>query len=460
MKHAIAIVWLRNDLRLHDHEVFTKAIQKANHIIPVYCLDPRVFSKTSFGFHKTGWFKANFLLESIANLRQNLQKQGSNLIVRIGKPQAIIPALAQEVKATAVFYHKEVTSEETADELALEQALFHQKITTESYWGSTLYHFDDLPFPIKLLPDIFTEFRKETERSTRIRSTFSAVKLPAFTGVLAQISEGKIPTIEDFGIEKPSKIAPENHYWKGGEDAGFQQLNQYFWENKLLQNYKETRNGLLGFDYSSKFSAWLALGCLSPRYIYEQVSKYEHEQLKNDSTYWLIFELMWRDYFRFVARKFGDKLFRREGIRNMSASNTLPEKVEKKLLERWINGQTGLPFIDANMRELQQTGYMSNRGRQNVASFLVKDLQVNWQYGAAYFEQQLLDYDVCSNWGNWCYVAGVGNDPRENRYFNIARQAKMYDANALYMKHWLPERAHLPVNEIHQLNVNISLQSE
>ena len=136
-----------------------------------------------------------------------------------------------------------------------------------------------------------------------------------------------------------------------------------------------------------------------------------------------------------------------------------PAKNDYQLLQVWIEGRTGIPFIDANMRELAQTGFMSNRGRQNVASFLVKDLGVNWQMGADYFESLLLDYDPCSNYGNWNYLAGVGSDPRENRYFNILAQAKKYDPKGAYVKRWLPELANLPHDIIHRPDM-ISSQQE
>jgi deoxyribodipyrimidine photo-lyase len=105
--------------------------------------------------------------------------------------------------------------------------------------------------------------------------------------------------------------------------------------------------------------------------------------------------------------------------------------------EKWKNGNTGIDFVDANMIELKLTGFMSNRGRQNVASYLCHNLKLDWRYGAAYFEEQLIDYDVCSNWGNWMYVAGVGNDPRENRVFNMEKQAAMYDHDQSYRNLWL-----------------------
>jgi deoxyribodipyrimidine photo-lyase len=123
---------------------------------------------------------------------------------------------------------------------------------------------------------------------------------------------------------------------------------------------------------------------------------------------------------------------------------------DKNLFFKWTDGLTGIPFIDANMRELNLTGFMSNRGRQNVASFLVNDLGIDWRWGAAYFESMLIDYDVCSNWGNWMYIAGVGNDPRENRYFNILRQANNYDPKGDYIRQWIPEISQIPASYIHQ----------
>ena len=222
--------------------------------------------------------------------------------------------------------------------------------------------------------------------------------------------------------------------FKGGESEAIQRLKYYFFETKAISRYKETRNGMIGADYSSKFSAWLALGCVSPRFIYQELKKYETQFGANESTYWLVFELLWRDYFRFMMKKHQIKLFQRSGIRNKELAS---EKTDWKLLECWMNGQTGNDFVDANMLELKRTGFMSNRGRQNVASYLCHYLNFDWRYGAAYFEQQLIDYDVCSNWGNWAYLAGVGNDSRGNRYFNIEKKAIDYDKDKSFRKLWL-----------------------
>ena len=159
---------------------------------------------------------------------------------------------------------------------------------------------------------------------------------------------------------------------------------------------------------------------------------YEREIEKNESTYWLIFELIWRDYFKYISLKHGHSFFHLGGILKKEYSwNTKPD-----FLLKWVEGKTAEPFVNANMIELKKTGFMSNRGRQNVASYFAKNMLMDWRMGAAYFEQQLIDYDVHSNWGNWMYVAGVGNDPRD-RKFNIKIQAERYDPKGQYQKLWL-----------------------
>jgi deoxyribodipyrimidine photo-lyase len=428
------IFWFRNDLRLHDNEALLHA-QKAGNVIPVYVFDKTQFKTTSLGFKRTGVFRAKFILESVEDLRNNLKKIGSELVIRIGKPEEILAKMAAEFQAAAVYASKEVTQEETTVEANLAKRIKPLNIEIELIWTATLYHARDLPFQINYLPDVFTEFRKKVERSAKIRATFDTPQ--KLSHVPIEIDLGKIPTLQDLGFEEIPEIDKRSVLaFKGGETEALNRFNEYIWEKDLLKTYKETRNGLIGGDYSSKFSAWLSLGCVSPRKIYEEIKKYEQDVTANDSTYWLVFELIWRDYFHFVALKFGTRIFKSSGIKNDLIKNW---KRHKPSFEKWINGETGVPFVDANMKELKLTGFMSNRGRQNVASYLTKDLGIDWTWGASYFESQLLDYDVCSNWGNWNYVAGVGNDPREDRHFNIAKQAETYDKNGDYVNLWLSE---------------------
>jgi deoxyribodipyrimidine photo-lyase len=437
------LVWFRNDLRLHDHEPLHRALEQRAEIVPLYCFDPRQFGTTPFGFEKTGAYRAKFLLETVAALREQLRSLSSDLVIRQGKPETEIPALVKALNIDAVYWHEEVTSEETDVDQAVEQALKDLRVSSEVYWGATLYHPDDLPFEIKQLPELFTHFRKAVEKETPISPTFpTPEKLPTLPN---SIDPGTLPTLADLGLEE-RPIDPRGVLqFKGGETEGLNRLQHYFWEADRLQVYKETRNGMLGANYSSKFSPWLANGSLSPRHIYEEVKKYEQQRRKNDSTYWLIFELIWRDYFRFVCAKYGRRIFYKGGIRGLP----IEWQQDFKRFDLWREGETGYPLIDANMKEIAATGYMSNRGRQNVASFLTKNLGIDWRMGSEWFESLLIDYDTCSNWGNWNYTAGVGNDARGFRYFNIPKQSKDYDPNGDYVKHWLPALAQLPAQKVH-----------
>lgn len=437
------IIWYRNDLRVRDHEALNKATEQNAQIIPVYCLDPRNFLTTSFGFPKIGQHRAQFLLESLHDLRNSLQQLGSNLVLLQGLPEVEIITIAKQLKVDAVYYHQETTAEELAVEKKLKQALKTEKIAYKSFWGITLYAPNDLPFPINDIPELFTNFRKQVEKKSIIRKTFS---IPNQLPSLPKIEIGKIPSIEELGLEKPTNDNRAVLDFAGGETTALQRLKHYFWDTDCLSKYKETRNEMLGADYSSKFSSWLALGCISPRYIYEQVRQYERERSKNDSTYWLIFELIWRDFFRFICAKHGNKVFYISGLQNIN----IPWKQDWERFNLWQEGKTGYPLVDANMRELTATGFMSNRGRQNVASFLTKNLGIDWRMGAEWFESLLIDYDVCSNWGNWNYTAGVGNDARGFRYFNIPKQSKEYDPQGNYIRHWLPELASIPGSKIHE----------
>ncbi|GEC78229.1 DASH family cryptochrome [Flavobacterium aquatile] len=425
-----SIIWFKTDLRLHDNETLIKAISQSDEIIPVYCFDDADFVITEFGFKKIGNFRAQFLLQSLIDLDKNLRAIGSGLMILKGKPEVEIPKIVHQYKATKVFSKKEVSYEENQTETKIREELFKLKCELKTFSTSTLYHAEDLPFSIKDIPDVFTNFRKKTEKDAFIRTSFDEpkeLKSP-------EIEPLKLPTLEELGLNFEPIDSRAVLQFKGGETEAISRLNHYFFKTKCISEYKETRNGLVGADYSSKFSAWLALGCISPRFIYDELKKYESQFGANESTYWLVFELLWRDYFRFMMKKYNAKFFQQAGIQDKG----IPvNKHNANQLQEWIDGETRVDFVDANMIELKLTGFMSNRGRQNVASYLCNDLKLDWRYGAAYFEEQLIDYDVCSNWGNWAYLAGVGNDPRGNRYFNIEKQASDYDKNKVYRNLWL-----------------------
>lgn len=445
MSGKTILVWFRKDLRIHDNEILTEAVRKADKIVPVYCFDPRQFEMTSFQTRKTGLIRARFLLESVADLQKSFQNAGGDLIIRIGKPEIVLPELVLKYHVNEVYHHREVASEETRVSADVENALWKLKINLKHFIGHTLYHKEDLPFPIHSIPDIFTSFRKKVERDSAVRDCHET---PVSMSFPDNIQGDVLPQLSDFGLDD-QEFFDERSVMKfsGGETVAINRLQDYFWVTESVKSYKQTRNKLIGADYSSKFSAWIALGCLSPREVYWEIKKYEKLKGACDSTYSLYLELLWRDYFRFMFKKYGNKFFQKIGFKGVA-----PEEGEnqQELFELWKNAETGIPFIDANMRELNATGFMSNCGRQNVASFLVKDMKVNWMWGAAYFEERLIDYCPANNWGNWAYIAGVGNDPKEYRHFNVLKQAMEYDPDGEYVRLWIPEIAALSGSEIHQ----------
>ncbi|HET8859797.1 DASH family cryptochrome [Marivirga sp.] len=446
-KHQKSLIWFRRNLRIEDNQALLEGIQNSDRYLLIYIFDDKDWQENPLGIRRSSDLKLNFRWQSVIDLKHNIENKGGQLLIQKGNAKIIIQDLLEEFKFDALYAPKESGTEEIQEEKKIEGLFIKQKADVHFYAQTTLFHEDDIPWPIAKLPDIFTQFRKENEKQTDIRALFEAPKELNNSILVKQNFE-----FTDLGIEK---VEPEDKSvldFHGGESKAWERLNYYLWESDQLKEYKNTRNGMLGEGYSSKFSPWLTVGCISAKSIYYQVKKYEKERKKNQSTYWMVFELIWRDYFHFVLKKFGSQLFQKEGIRREKVSWNW----DLELFEKWKNGETGVPFIDANMRELNASGFMSNRGRQNVASFLVKDLGLDWRMGAWYFEHQLIDHDVASNWGNWAYVAGVGNDPRENRYFNILSQAKKYDAKGEYIRYWIPE-----LKEIEGFNVHkISLMKE
>lgn len=377
------------------------------------------------------------------------------------------PLLAE---GSLLLTQEEVTSEELGVDRRLRAAL--PGVQWEYCWGSTLFHRDDLPFRSDLsdMPDVYTRFKNLAEpelacKANEVPPTFNDRPKPE-TGIrvrpcLPEPTEGSLPLPrlwEDLlgfepawgdlpfaeAVPEPSAHPGAVLQFEGGEEAGLARLRYYIADTRLISTYFETRNEMLGGDYSTKFAPWLANGCVSPRRVFEELRAHEASVAAGKSTYWVLFALGARDFFRFQAAKHGDAVFREGGPVGRATS----WKGSDKEFQLWATGQTGFPFVDANMRELAQTGFMSNRGRQNVASFLILDLGVDWRRGADWFESQLVDYDVTANWVNWLFAAGLTGG-RLNR-FNVLRQGKNYDPDGAYVRHWVPELRDVPSHRIHE----------
>lgn len=472
--------WFRHtDLRLHDNPALHKAAttSSSSGIVPVFCFDPSLFGSdatTPFGSVKIGPRRAQFILDGVADLRTNLEGKGSGLYVAYGAPDKVFDGLCTNILTSdkrttpVVFCQEEVCSEETKDEARVRRVLkSHNSGELTRVWGGTMYDPETLPFNggVEGIPDTFTPFRNNVEKNCDIGAPLSCpprneLALPP-SFVLDAAKDGGftyLPTLSDLGYDSSSVSLAETHdtrsvmKFHGGETAALARVKEYIWTKDLLKSYFDTRNGMLGGDYSTKFAPWLAHGNLSPRLVAQECSRYERERVANKSTYWVVFELLWRDYFKFFSKKHGDDIFKLDGTLGRAAQGEHPNSrkwsFSRKEFAAWKEGRTGYPLVDANMRELACSGFMSNRGRQNVCSFLTIDMKTDWRYGADYFESELLDYDVHSNWGNWCSGAGMTGG-RLNR-FNIVKQGKDYDPLGKYVKCWCPELEDVPVQFIHE----------
>jgi deoxyribodipyrimidine photo-lyase len=415
---TVAIYLFRNDLRLEDNPALGLACKNVDFLLPIYVHENKLEEQTQWGFTRVGQHRKVFLKDSLEDLRARLRYLGSDLFELAGDFKEILTSLRIDFDVSEVFCEQI----EAPEELEQVRALKDMGFEVNYAWQSSMLDPKSLPFKLEQMPDIFTQFRQQVEKQKlRFASpTTAPTRVPPLPMGIEAIGQA---TYLDMQFSKKSFL--------GGESRALLHIEQYF-DRRLPDTYKQTRNQLIGMDYSSKFSPWLALGSCSARSIAKKLTEYELQHGANDGTYWLWFELLWRDYFRFLHFKYGNKLYRSRGL-STEPKNLL---IESKF-KQWVSGNTGESLIDAGMHELQETGFLSNRMRQMVASYWIYNMKGDWQAGAAWFESQLVDYDVYSNQGNWLYIAGKGTDPRGGRPMNLAKQTQDHDPDGIYRKIWL-----------------------
>lgn len=431
MNTTTDIVWLQDDLRIADNPLF-HFTDTPSHLLCLYVVDEKWLAPLIEGESapRMGPARLRFLWQSLMELRGELLQRGSDLLVRVGKPSKVVIELAASLNARQVRVAEHPGVEERAHIQAVAASL-PSETSVQCMESGRLFDRQALPFEQAALPESFSAFRRSVEQVCVVPENRSApVTLPSWPD-----APRGFPPLKAV-CEQSATWQPDNrqgYAYRGGESEAHARLHDYLWHQQGAQTYKKTRNGLLGANFSTRVSPWLARGCLSARQVYAAVKAWEAENGSNESSYWITFELLWREYFIRAAELEGAKMF---GAGQPDAPCAA--------FDAWRNAETGLPFVDAAMLELSTTGWLSNRARQNVASFLVKDLNVDWRLGALWFEHCLIDYDVASNWGNWRYIAGVGRDPRQDRYFNVLKQAGHYDPQGLYVAHWLKQLENVP----------------
>ncbi len=369
------------DLRLEDNETLNFAISNG----------PIIFGVLKKEVSHWGVSKRNFYFETLNQLRNDLAKYGQKLY------------LIEDINEFGKIYLAKQYNHRLA---GLWERYGGQVIEKQE---QTLFNLSELGFGLTDLPRTFTPFRNKMDK---------LIPETDLSSISHEIVEGSCQQEEYIGAEFFSEGK-----FQGGEDAGLKRLKEYFSRPELAKSYFETRNGMIKFNDSTKFSPWLALGSIHPKRIYYELKKFESQHGSNKSTYWIYFELLWRDYFKFLSLS-NFKITKKQG------------EYSAELFSKWADARTDEDFVNANMVELNTSGWMSNRGRQNVASYFCKHLNLPWEFGAKYFEQHLIDFDYESNWGNWTYLAGVGVDPRD-RKFNIKKQANDYDPTGEYRRKFL-----------------------
>lgn len=417
------LYWFTHDLRLDDNPCLARC-ENSESLLLVYCVNPRWFSPFRYHLSSLGTHRWNFLQESITDLNRSLLELGQQLLVVYQRPEIALSELIDLHKIERLCVSRQVGYDET--ETLNYLAARSQQLRIEQVDTATLFDKDKLPFTQGELPKTFSQFRRKAAQTVMPCPIPSPMSLPSPPARLVQSSQ--FLQRPDW-VPSPSGSACK---FRGGEMAAKEHVDGYF-GTALPLSYKEVRNSLDGWDNSSKMSPWLNSGCLSARRLVERIGEYEASNQANDSTKWLVVELLWREYFQWSALKLGKGLFSFKGTaKSPPLTSYYPERFQK-----WCFGGTPYPLVNACMNQLAETGYLSNRGRQIAASCLVNELEVDWRHGAAWFEHQLVDYDVAVNWGNWQYIAGVGADPRGGRHFNLEKQTEMFDSDGSYRKRWV-----------------------
>lgn len=385
---GVSAHWFRRDLRLSDHPIWMGLEQPEIAVV----FEPA----SNFAPVKKFWRES---VEDLQNRTPHVQWH-----ILSGDPVSAWQDLAGRLSITRISAAHGWNFEEQGVLASVKDTL--PQVEWRYFWDQCL-HDPEQAKRIRIRS--FTPFYHELRRQPRISQQLTAT----------------LPTPQGDEALAPSPF-------RGGELAGLTQLLSYLDHPEGVKKYHERRNGMLEFLDSSKLSPWLAWGCLSPLRVVHELSRILAGSSESEGAEKLLYELYWREFFKHTSLVLGRELFSLSGGKGREPEISATEE----LFERWRLGQTGNAFNDANMRELLHTGWMSNRGRQNVASFWAKTLRGDWRWGARWFAEQLIDHDPESNWGNWQYLAGVGYDPRD-RVFNLERQAEQYDPTGAYRRRWL-----------------------
>ena len=415
------IWWIRRDLRIIDNAALRAALETGAPVLPVFILDPVLMKDNALP-------RQAFLLDGLRQLRTSLESRGSTLVIRQGQPVAVLQALVQETQASAIF-----AEEDYSPYARHRDAVVAAALPLEWVMGVTIQHpsvvqkSDGSPYTV------FTPFSK-------------AWKTLPGPGLHIWLPPKKLPDFQDLDSVPIPDTDPVPGF-PASEAEAHRRLEDFI--HNRIGGYANGRNRL-DLDGTSALSPYLRFGMLSAHHAWaaarEALAQAETSEARRGIETW-INELIWREFYNAILYHFPDVLKRafRPAMRN------IPWRKSPQDLKAWQTGHTGYPVVDAAMRQLLHTGWMHNRGRMIVASFLVKDLLIDWQEGERWFMQHLVDGDPAANNGGWQWTAGVGTDAAPYfRIFNPILQSKKFDPQGMYIRRWVPELAQVPDKFIHE----------
>ena len=416
-----AIVWLRRDLRVHDHPALRAALDRADRVIPVFCFDDRLLH----GRHSSGP-RTQFMLECLTDLREALRGRGGDLVLRHGPPERELAALAEETGAAEVHLTADVSPFAKRRDARVRGVLREAGVDTHAHPGLTVV--DDAtavrtgqggPYTV------FGPFHRRWEAAARREPIGAPRRLPALP---AKLRVGALPKLSELKLETDVE-----HTLPGGETAARRRLSRFL--NGDLADYDNLHDAL-GADGTSRLSAYLRFGCLSPREI-------ETRLPRGRGPAEFRRQLAWRDFYCHVLHHFPRNA--RSEFQERYRGRIRWSRAQRPF-DAWREGRTGYPLVDAGMRQLRSEGWMHNRARLVVGSFLTKHLGIDWRWGERWFMSLLIDGDQANNNGNWQWIASVGVDPQPvyRRIYNPARHLDRYDPGGEYVRRYVPELASVP----------------
>lgn len=427
---SLILFWHRRDLRITDNVGLAAARQQSPKIVGVFCLDENLLARDDIAPARV-----TYMIGCLQQLQHSYQQAGSQLLIIQGKPTQAIPKLAETLQAKAVFWNWDVEPYAKDRDQKVKEALTEKGIEVSNHWDQLLHAPGEILTKSSQQPyTVYTPFWKNWIEQKKQSATVKLDQLENLTAEeLHQAQQGGVidlPTTKNLGYvwDNPLILAP-------GETAAKDRLTEFC--SRAINEYDEQRN-YPALDGTSQLSAALKFGAIGIRTVWQaSVEAYENsrsDETRDNIRSWQQ-ELAWREFYQHCMYFFPEL---EQGAYRREFKN-FPWENNEDYFQAWCEGKTGYPIVDAAMRQLNEIGWMHNRCRMIVASFLTKDLIINWQWGEKYFMQKLFDGDLSANNGGWQWSASSGMDPKPLRIFNPASQAQKYDPEGEYIRQWLPE---------------------